>query len=521
MENNVKKLTVVNEEVDSEVAKAISVYTWSAFGRDIASPIVAICELVTNAIDAVLSYDGRRRVDVTIDSHYVSVKNSGEPFADLAEAFNYGYSSLEEREKCVNKKGVNNQYGTGIKNAFSFLWPEDGGNFSITTRQKNGIKKMSSPYGTVMTEQTLCGNWKYEDWCTSVLESFSKEELNIKKIVREIERYYTMLLLLNKTNDLNVELYINGKKAKAVVPEKNGRCVRPTTNPQTCSGASSYQIFGHDVEIDVYQYDFNKTDKSTRYGDFYRASKTKQGVYLYVGYHFVKYLGVSCFTKKNHPDSVISAHDSMNRYITLVNINPTNQDVAIPVNKTKTDVVWESTLGKEYAKIIDDACGKVYKDAAFRLDERNTDEGISNLMESMLDGTSQSYIRQCAIYKTKTAKNTLRPDAFIVSTEDGHPISLKEKRPTLSKKFMEAHKIKKIEKIVEYKNACEITKQRIGQLVDYCDDFEAHYGYQPKLLMLNDSGKFDEDTRLFLEHKRKKGYKIEVKGYNPNLFITK
>lgn len=247
MENNVKKLTVVNEEVDSEVAKAISVYTWSAFGRDIASPIVAICELVTNAIDAVLSYDGRRRVDVTIDSHYVSVKNSGEPFADLAEAFNYGYSSLEEREKCVNKKGVNNQYGTGIKNAFSFLWPEDGGNFSITTRQKNGIKKMSSPYGTVMKEQTLCGNWKYEDWCTSVLESFSKEELNIKKIAREIERYYTMLLLVNKTNDLNVELYINGKKAKAVVPEKNGRCVRPTINPQTCSGATSYQIFGHDV----------------------------------------------------------------------------------------------------------------------------------------------------------------------------------------------------------------------------------------------------------------------------------
>ena len=42
----------------------------------------------------------------------------------------------------------------------------------------------------------------------------------------------------------------------------------------------------------------------------YRASKTKQGVYLYVGYDFVKYLGVSCFTKKNHPDSVISAHDS-------------------------------------------------------------------------------------------------------------------------------------------------------------------------------------------------------------------
>ena len=68
MEKNVKKLTVVNEEVDSEVAKAISVYTWSAFGRDIASPIVAICELVTNAIDAVLSYDGRRQVDVTIDS---------------------------------------------------------------------------------------------------------------------------------------------------------------------------------------------------------------------------------------------------------------------------------------------------------------------------------------------------------------------------------------------------------------------------------------------------------------------
>lgn len=101
MENNVKKLTVVNEEVDSEVAKAISVYTWSAFGRDIASPIVAICELVTNAIDAVLSYDGRRRVDVTIDSHYVSVKNSGEPFADLAEAFNYGYSSLEERELSI------------------------------------------------------------------------------------------------------------------------------------------------------------------------------------------------------------------------------------------------------------------------------------------------------------------------------------------------------------------------------------------------------------------------------------
>ena len=39
--------------------------------------------------------------------------------------------------------------------------------------------------------------------------------------------------------------------------------------------------------------------------------------------------------------------------------------------------------------------------------------------------------------------------------------------------------------------------------------------------MLNDSGKFDADTRLFLKQKRKKGYKIEVKGYNPNLFITK
>lgn len=54
-----------------------------------------------------------------------------------------------------------------------------------------------------------------------------------------------------------------------------------------------------------------------------------------------------------------------------------------------------------------------------------------------------------------------------------------------------------------------LKKRYIGQLVDYCDDFEVHYGYQPKLLMLNDSGKFDEDTRLFLEQKRKKEYKIE------------
>ena len=280
-------------------------WNWKSYGDSFTQPIIALAELISNAVDAALQADGERKIKISASPVNLSIENSGKPFMDFGEALNYGYVSKEEYESSKNFKGMNNQHGTGIKNSLSFFSPKNNGVFKIYTKNNESTYSyICGPYSNQM-DTVVCDDaeWPFESWSSSRIETkitrdFSEDD--VSTLIEDTQRFFTPLFLLNEEHKLNFSIEFNGKLLHAICPtEFNGSSASVSINGQGV-GEIAQNIKKWEkrlqAKIDVFEYSFDK-ENTTKQG-FYQNNPSHQGVYLFIGYRFIAYLGVNKLWRK-------------------------------------------------------------------------------------------------------------------------------------------------------------------------------------------------------------------------------
>lgn len=500
-------------------------WSWKAYAASISKPADAVAEIVANATTAALAENSKKakRIAIELTETHLSVENSGIPFIDIESALNYGYESKEERKNRKNVNGDSNQHGTGIKNAFSFLYPESNGKYRISTKKDknsmNGYYYTEGGYQEDYDIHEVNEKWPYEKWSSSRVESdiHSSKRIDVNKVKCELEESFTSLLLLNEEEKMNLTITFNDEILHPVIPTENGMPVPVIRNGQGYEDAvisQNIQKWEKEIggKIDVWEFTFNKSE-GQKYG-FYTNSFSQQGVYLSVGNKKICYLGTKILWRNKEKNQVINPHPEMNHMVTFINIRMNKDIFEIPLNTFKTNVEWDTAEGEKLRDLINDCCGQRFKKKAIALKEANDVKLVMQFLERTRGANSvNGVIRECYIDDEKS----MRADMLLyslntdrASVEDKPQI---KQNQILTKQLMAENNIRTITDVIEIKAKNKLLTASIAQVASYAVRMQGAGFPMPHCIVVSSGEKGKGVDALIESYKQMKVY-IDVISIN-------
>jgi hypothetical protein len=416
----------------------VKTYSWKAYGNNVPEAVIALNELVQNAIAAGLR-TGNSCVSIEIkkelDGTYIYVMNTGDP-AEIKKVLDYGQSTQET---------ALNQFGTGFKTAMSYFNPSNDA-WEFWTRHGEHSLMAKAPYSDFMCIETF-EQWPWGDKFVSCARVRVENESRLEGIDIDALGFRYALAI-----EKGAKILFNGEKVYPIMP-----C-------GMTDGVNTEIIdFGNGMaKISYATYKVGLGAAGSR---FYSNSQADQGVHLFVNGCFVKNLGTREVLKKYGDDKkiigrppMLKEHPSMNGIIAVVNIEtPHNHCGDIPFDNTKCNIKWDDTeAGKTYKAVINKCVGGDFRKAKGKGTERNIRDMIRDTIVSLLAIHDDNYKEEVAL------GNELRADAVICSE------MLADGTPDLAKAIA----------IVEYKSQ-KISSKHIGQLVNYYSYICGVHGARP------------------------------------------
>ena len=541
MKNNYEEMDKNSTVVESGKVKT---WNWQTYGNFITEVIIALAELISNAIDAALFLPGHKRVDINIENHdgirWLVIKNSGVPINNLLEALNFGYTHPNDRAKTKNKKGKNNQYHTGLKSALSYFWPFDNGLFYIFTRREDGWDYISGPYDE--DKKVFKTKMKKEEsWVSTIVEVAVRDDIDFTGIESKIGQYFAMVYLMDmisqtSDNPIDIEINFNGKRVTPIVP-KNVAINNVRSGEYNISGVQgiSKNVIVNGKNVVITKFEFTLPEKTNEY---YYPSKMRQGWYLFYNMRLIKHMGLYGILKSNHSDKNIvdfedddnskylKPHDSMNRLITFINIDVDSPEAGLSLNNHKTNCDFRKKNDKQLLKIINEFAGDRFRSKKDEDTEQRWREFFDVILKVFMKDSPFLYLRECytsedkdliadaAIVRLNGPAGAL-PDEF--KTECKTRMVLSEKELT---KFINNNKYLRengysfggVTHIIEYKKFGMTTKKNAGELRTYADDFKRHSNQKmPALLLVG--GNITDCTDDFIKSYREQGYPMTFVSY--------
>lgn len=455
-------------------------WDWAAYGAHLVGHegfYTSIFELITNSIDAVRDSEVKR-IDITYDPRIMfKVEDSGCGMSEneLAHAMRYFDSK---------KQGPNNQFGTGIKTAFSFLDSRVGGSYSIYTRTINGAYKTESPYGDKIVVEPVT-QFPAEDWVSTVIRTGISCQCPTTEEIKDKIRFFCTDAIRN-----GIVIRFNGEVLTSVVPGRVN-CSEDDIPFKIESGSKAISYVTYDI------------DENTEW----KPAADTQGVYVFYNKRFICHEGLMLIPGPNGKfPRKTKLHNHYNGLVTFVFIEDETKKGKLPLTACKNAVDWDSNTGSSYREVI----GNIIKTPYITLKKNNEAESkalVELFLKKYLNGCA--YFSECSIDSSKK----LRADGVIIETSSIHDAKLLNKLAKDSVVLddeivkyesknangeLEVHKC--VKSLIEFKGAKrEITGKEVGQLIGYIVAFRDAYGYIPDNNMLIGAKISDEANTLIKE----------------------
>lgn len=443
-------------------------WDWKAYGAHLVGHegfFTSIFELITNAIDAVRDSE-EKRIDITYDPRIMfKVEDSGCGMSQvqLGQAMRYFDSA---------KLGPNNQFGTGIKTAFSFLDSNDNGSYSIYTRTKDGAFSTEAPFGERITVNSV-DNFPAAEWVSTVVKTGISCQCPTTEEIKNNIRFFCTDAIRN-----GIVVRFNGEVLASVVP-----------GDINCSEEDiPFKVEGYNKYVSYVTYDINENTE-------WKPAADTQGVYVFYNKRFICHEGLLLIPGPNGKfPRKTKLHNHYNGLVTFVFIEDETKKGKLPLTACKNAVDWESSTGSIYREVI----GNIIKTPYINLKKDNEAENkaiVEKFLKKFLNGCA--YFSECSIDETKK----LRADGVIIETSSIHDAKLLNKLAkdsvVLDDEIVEGECVKSL---IEFKGAKkEITCKEVGQLIGYIVAFRDAYGYMPGNNMLIGAKISDEAKTLIKE----------------------
>lgn len=333
-------------------------YSFSTYGNNIPNVRAAINEFVWNA----LGYG--KRIAISTKGGRLIVENDGK-FANPNHIYQYGISS---------SKSEYSYYGSGSTQATAFINPAND-DFRFLAKQSDGvIKALVAPFCPDMLIGDYSGPWPYHKWSVSAFDV--KDQNGVLSEYTELDAGIDFGLAIVA----GYEITLNGKKVKPVLPTDN------TLRAQ--QGSIDIHDPKSDAEaiLEYTQITLNDVFCGT---EVFPKNLDSEGLYLYFNNCFIGHYGVSRFMKTTGT-GYLKDHQCMNKYRTMVNIKTEGLDnpLKVPFTNMKTEIKWNTSIGKFLREEIDAAFGGIYREKSDAHLEKVKRVAIDQVLKAVVNGTA-------------------------------------------------------------------------------------------------------------------------------------